>query len=58
VPTKIDPYAEYPGEKVTLVHPDLDVTQDVPETAVELYEQSGWKKASAKVAKAAESKEE
>jgi hypothetical protein len=58
MPKKLEPYAEYPGETVTLVHSGLDVTQDVPEEAVELWEQSGWKKASAKVAKAAESKEE
>jgi hypothetical protein len=58
VPTKVDPYAEFPGEKVTLHHPDLDVTQDVPEEAVEVWEESGWKKASAKVAKAAEKEEE
>lgn len=58
MPTKVEPYAEYQGEKVTLHHSDLDVTMDVPAESVEVWEQSGWKKASAKVAKAAEKEEE
>lgn len=52
---KLSVYAE---GTVTLFHPDLDKTMDVPEEAVEIWEQSGWKKAPAKVAKAAENKEE
>ena len=58
MPTRVDPYASYEGEKVTLVHPDLDTVQDVPADAVESWEASGWQKASAKVAKAAEKEEE
>jgi hypothetical protein len=53
---KLDVYAE---GTVTLhqVIDGADYVMDVPEEAVEIWEQSGWKKAPAKVAKAAENKE-
>lgn len=52
--TRLEPYESYEGEKVAVVNDDLDVVQDVPVEALESWEAAGWKKASAKVAKAAE----
>lgn len=58
---KVNVYAPQEGvEMVTLQHPDLDkergevTTVDVFPEQVEIYERSGWKKASQKVAKEAE----
>lgn len=56
---KIEAYA--PAEGLVAVHQTIDgkdYVMDVPEGAVELWAQSGWTKASVKVAKAAENKEE
>lgn len=62
---KIEVYTPVEGvEMVTLHHPELDKergevnTIDVAPEQVEIYEQSGWKKAPAKVAKAAEKEDE
>jgi hypothetical protein len=56
---KLNVYA--PGAGTETLHQDIDgidyVMDNVPEEAVERWEQSGWKKAPAKVAKAAENKE-
>ena len=56
MPEKVNAYAPAEGQ-VTLFHSELDVTMDVPPEAVEIWERSGWTKATAKVAKAAEDKE-
>jgi hypothetical protein len=53
---KLNVYAE----GTVSLHQTIDGTDyvmDVPEEAVDTWEQSGWKKAPAKVAKAAENKE-
>jgi hypothetical protein len=52
---KLNVYA--PVEGMASLHQEIDGTDyvmDVPEEAVPQWEQSGWKKAPAKVAKAAE----
>lgn len=51
-----------PLEDGVTLHQEIDgvdhVMPNVPPEAVAVWEQSGWKKASAKVAKAAENREE
>lgn len=57
--TKLDTYQ--PAEGQVTLHQTIDgedYVMDAPEEAVAAWEQSGWKKASAKVAKAAENREE
>jgi hypothetical protein len=61
VAVRVNTYQEIDGVEFVDLHQVIDGTDyvvGVPEDAVGQYEQAGWTKASAKVAKAAEKEDE